>query len=149
MKVKHLIKKLSECNPENSVIIYEDDQGQYFDCEGYSFLVMGVYDNGHIYLESKFSADEEDEEVRVSHKEFVKIKPESILNEGVDGYDMMLTTRTANELKHHGIHTVSDLLKLSDSDILRFPNFGKKRLNEIKDALAKFNLTLMSKEHPE
>lgn len=47
-----------------------------------------------------------------------------------------LSVRASNALKAIGIKTVGDLDSLSDSDLLRHNNFGRKSLNELRAVLA-------------
>ena len=53
---------------------------------------------------------------------------------------MELSVRSANCLKNDNIIYIGDLVKRTEFDMLRTPNFGRKSLNEIKEILAKFNL---------
>lgn len=48
-----------------------------------------------------------------------------------------LTLRTAKALAAAGIQEVSDLATMTDLEILKLPNMGKKSLREIRDALAR------------
>ncbi len=56
--------------------------------------------------------------------------------------ELSLTVRTANCLEAEGILYIGDLIKKSESDLLRIPNFGRKCLNEIKEELAFMELGL-------
>ena len=51
-----------------------------------------------------------------------------------------LSKRTYNVLKNENIRFVGDLLQYSLNDLLRFPNFGKNSLEEIKENLSKLDL---------
>lgn len=62
------------------------------------------------------------------------------LFQSIDNLEM--TVRTTNCLKSEGIETIEDLVKWSESDLLKTPNLGKKALTEIKDVLAKLGLSL-------
>ena len=48
-----------------------------------------------------------------------------------------LTLRTAKALSEAGITTREQLAAMSDVDILKIPNMGRKSLMEIRDALAR------------
>ena len=50
--------------------------------------------------------------------------------------DLNLSMRTANALKRANINTVSQVLALTDNDLLGLRNFGQKSLDELRDALA-------------
>ncbi len=56
--------------------------------------------------------------------------------------DLELTVRSANCLKAEGIHRIGDLVQKYDYDLLKTPNLGKKSLTEIKEVLAKHELSL-------
>jgi DNA-directed RNA polymerase alpha subunit len=49
---------------------------------------------------------------------------------------LSLTARSANTLKNEHIVTIGDLVKTSPHELLRTPNFGRKSLKEIEEALA-------------
>lgn len=58
-------------------------------------------------------------------------------------YDLAeFSVRTSNSLKNDGITTIEDLLRKTERELLITPNFGKKSLLEIKNALAKYGLEL-------
>jgi len=50
--------------------------------------------------------------------------------------DLNLSMRTANALKRANINTVSQVLALTDNDLLGLRNFGQKSLDELRDALS-------------
>ncbi len=56
--------------------------------------------------------------------------------------ELELSVRSANCLKNDNIVYIGDLVKKSESDMLRTPNFGRKSLNEIKEVLATMGLHL-------
>jgi DNA-directed RNA polymerase subunit alpha len=53
-----------------------------------------------------------------------------------------LSVRSFNCLKRAGISKVSELLDLTEDEIMKMRNFGKKSLDEIKDVLAERGLSL-------
>ena len=53
-----------------------------------------------------------------------------------------LTSRSLNCLKSENIHTVRQLVRMTEADLKMIKNFGAKSLDEIKDRLAKMNLSL-------
>ena len=59
--------------------------------------------------------------------------------------DLALTVRTANCLKAENIYYIGDLVQRTENELLRFPNLGRKSLNEIKEVLAPRGLTLSMK----
>ncbi len=72
--------------------------------------------------------DEEEERVR------------SILNTPVE--ELELSVRSSNCLKNANIRTIGDLTKKTEDEIAKTRNFGKKSLNEIKEKLKEWNLSL-------
>ena len=56
--------------------------------------------------------------------------------------DLELTVRSANCLKAENIFYIGDLILMSEHDLLKTPNLGKKSLTEIKDVLATKGLSL-------
>ena len=62
--------------------------------------------------------------------------------------ELGLSTRVRNTLKNDCIHTAGDLARTSEEELLRSVNFGRKSLNELKEALAKTGLKLPRSSHP-
>jgi|SRR3989344_3042037 len=58
--------------------------------------------------------------------------------------ELNLSTRTTNALTRGGIRTVGGLSRKSEEDVLGLEGLGQRALDEIKDALAKINLSLKS-----
>ncbi|MDR0723841.1 MAG: DNA-directed RNA polymerase subunit alpha [Endomicrobium sp.] len=54
---------------------------------------------------------------------------------------MVLSTRASNSLKNASIETIGDLVKLTEEEILKLNNFGKRSFEEIKTKLEELNLT--------
>jgi len=63
-----------------------------------------------------------------------------ILNTPVE--ELELSVRSSNCLKNANIKTIGELTRKTEDDIARTRNFGKKSLNEIKDRLKEWNLSL-------
>jgi CRISPR/Cas system CMR-associated protein Cmr5 small subunit len=59
---------------------------------------------------------------------------------------LALPTRAANCLRNMGIHTVGQLATMSDAELLRNPNFGRKSLKHLKEALDEYGVELESTE---
>jgi DNA-directed RNA polymerase subunit alpha len=55
--------------------------------------------------------------------------------------ELELSVRSANCLKNENIFYIGDLIQMSEADMLKTPNFGRKSLNEIKDLLAGMGLS--------
>jgi len=61
------------------------------------------------------------------------------LNQPVE--DLELSVRSANCLKGANIETVRDLVVRSEAEMLKFPNFGKRSLDEVKSKLEPMGLS--------
>ena len=87
------------------------------------------YDKNAIEFEE--AADKQDEE---------KVKLKKQLNMSVN--EIELSVRAANCLNNANITTVGQLAMKSEQEMLKYRNFGKKSLNEIKDKLQSLGLSL-------
>jgi len=56
--------------------------------------------------------------------------------------ELELSVRSANCLKNDNIVYIGDLVKKTEAEMLRTPNFGRKSLNEIKEVLTKMGIHL-------
>jgi|TARA_B100001094_G_scaffold283765_1_gene296744 DNA-directed RNA polymerase alpha subunit len=56
--------------------------------------------------------------------------------------DLELSIRSMNTLLNLELKYLKDLVVLSEGDLLRVPNFGRKSLNEVREVLAELNLKL-------
>ena len=54
--------------------------------------------------------------------------------------DLDLSVRSANSLKNANIHTLRDLVRRTEKDMLETKNFGKKSLEEVQEVLDKLGL---------
>jgi DNA-directed RNA polymerase subunit alpha len=93
------------------------------------------YDDSAVEFEEKpGSESEENSELK------------KLLNMSVN--EIELSVRAANCLNNANITTVGQLAMKSEAEMLKYRNFGKKSLNEIKDKLAELGLTLGMKLDP-
>ena len=60
--------------------------------------------------------------------------------------DMDLSVRSYNCLKRANIHTVEDLTKKTEDDMLKVRNLGRKSLDEVINKLTSYGLKLKDKE---
>lgn len=60
--------------------------------------------------------------------------------------DMDLSVRSFNCLKRASIHTVEDLTKKTEDDMLKVRNLGRKSLDEVINKLASYGLSLKNNE---
>ena len=67
-------------------------------------------------------------------------KLKKLLNMSVN--EIELSVRAANCLNNANITSVGQLAQKSESEMLKYRNFGKKSLNEIKDKLHQLGLSL-------
>jgi DNA-directed RNA polymerase subunit alpha len=88
--------------------------------------------------------------------EFEEVKPEvspeqnklkKLLNMSVN--EIELSVRAANCLNNANITTVGQLAQKTEAEMLKYRNFGKKSLNEIKEKLSQLGLSLGMKFDPE
>src|SRR5439155_19889550 len=79
-----------------------------------------------------------DETPQAQNQENQKLK--KLLNMSVN--EIELSVRAANCLNNANITTVGQLAMKSEQEMLKYRNFGKKSLNEIKDKLQALGLTL-------
>ena len=87
------------------------------------------YDKNAVEFEEV--VDKQDEE---------KTKMKKLLNMSVN--EIELSVRAANCLNNANITTVGQLAMKTEQEMLKYRNFGKKSLNEIKEKLAALGLTL-------
>lgn len=60
----------------------------------------------------------------------------------IDVEELEFSVRALNCFKNEGIRTVRDLVVLTEAELLRVPNFGRRTLREVKEILAVFDLKL-------
>lgn len=87
------------------------------------------YDKNAVEFEE--AADKQDDE---------RAKLRKLLNMSVN--EIELSVRAANCLNNANITTVGQLAMKTEAEMLKYRNFGKKSLNEIKDKLAALGLSL-------
>ncbi len=82
--------------------------------------------------EGEAGADDENDEIEERVRQ--------ILNTPVE--ELELSVRSSNCLKNANIKSIGDLTRKTEDDIAKTRNFGKKSLQEIKDKLKEWNLSL-------
>ena len=83
---------------------------------------------------------EEEPEVKEEVADNVRDQLWENLNRPVD--ELELSVRSANCLKNSNIRYIKDLVVKTEAEMLKTKNFGRKSLMEIKEILAKMNLSL-------
>lgn len=56
--------------------------------------------------------------------------------------EVAFTIRTSNCLATENIKYIGDLVQRTETELRKIPNFGKKSLDEVKEVLASYNLSL-------
>jgi len=87
------------------------------------------------YDDRQIEFDEKPEEV---NQENTRLK--KLVNMSVN--EMELSVRSYNCLKNANIRTIRELVQKTEAEMLKYRNFGKKSLNEIKDRLLQLGLSL-------
>ena len=125
-------------------------QGETID---YDKLIMDVETNGSMSPEDAVSLAarilQDQAQVFINFEETAP-KPEEkkVVEQGLNAVllkkvdELELSVRSANCLKNDNIYYIGDLIKKSEREMLRTPNFGRKSLNEIKAVLANMGLKL-------
>ena len=90
------------------------------------FSVFINFDENNFGLEDDY--DEDDDKIR------------QVLNTPVE--ELELSVRSSNCLKSANIKTIGELTRRTEDDIAKTRNFGKKSLQEIKEKLKEWNLSL-------
>jgi DNA-directed RNA polymerase subunit alpha len=93
------------------------------------------------YDDTQIEFDETPQEVSQENSRLKKL-----LNMSVN--EIELSVRAANCLNNANITTVGQLAQKSEAEMLKYRNFGKKSLNEIKDKLTQLGLGLGMKFEP-
>ncbi len=121
----------------------------------YDKLLLDIHTDGSIepkealYVSAKYLKDLYQKFVcfdeEPSYLKATKLDPkleemDKILNLPVN--EMELSVRSANCLEEASIQTIGDLVEKTEVEMLKYKNFGKKSLEEIKQLLAKFDLSL-------
>ncbi|MES2201548.1 MAG: DNA-directed RNA polymerase subunit alpha [candidate division FCPU426 bacterium] len=125
----------------------------------YDRLVMEIWTDGRMKPEdalahsAKLLKDhlqifinfEEEPEEAAGQADDEKGKMRDLLSRSVD--ELELSVRSSNCLKNANIKTIGDLVTKSEAEMLKYRNFGRKSLNEIKEIITEMGLELgMSSE---
>ena len=128
----------------------------------YDRLIVEIWTNGSIRPEEAISyaglimrdhlsifirVEEEQKQVEEYKEEEEAITPIMELEEKLDKSieELELSVRSFNCLEAAGIKTIRDLIQKSESDMLKYRNFGRKSLNEIKNILKDMGLSFNMK----
>lgn len=133
---------------------YEIDNTRVGQRNDYDKLILEVYTNGttspedalaeaakiakdHFTIFINFDEDAIDGDEEIDEEEE---RVRTVLNTPVE--ELELSVRSSNCLKNANIRTIGDLTKKTEDEIAKTRNFGKKSLNEIKEKLKEWNLSL-------
>jgi len=97
-----------------------------------SSIILDVFDK---VSEENYEFENQQSEVSEEQNKLRKL-----LNMSVN--EIELSVRAANCLNNANITTVGELAMKSEQEMLKYRNFGKKSLNEIKDKLEALGLSL-------
>ena len=73
----------------------------------------------------------------------IEARKEEFVKKNIDILE--LTSRSSNCLKAQGIHIIDQLVPYTEYELSKFPNLGRKTLQEIKEVLAAHHLSLGAK----
>ena len=101
----------------------------------------GLILRDHLSLFIRF--EEEQKQVETFKEEEEEITPIMELEEKLEKSieELELSVRSFNCLEAAGIKTIRDLIQKSEADMLKYRNFGRKSLNEIKNILKDMGLS--------
>lgn len=157
--------KQAENYPINTIVVdaiftpiervkYVVENARVGDITDYDRLIMEIWTDGtvsprdalaysakilkdHLFLFIHFP-DEDESPMESEEKEEAVVNP--YLAKGVE--ELELSVRAYNCLKAANIKTIGELVSKTESEMLKYRNFGKKSLTEIKEVLSKYNLYL-------
>ena len=89
----------------------------------------------YVFINFEDQPEEKEEEVD-EEKERIK----ELLKQSVE--EMELSVRSSNCLQNANIRTIGDLVAKQESEMLKYRNFGRKSINEIKEVLMDMGLQL-------
>ncbi len=123
----------------NLAVLYEDD-GSYHEAERCLELILDRHPNhakAQLLLKDVRSSltmyyDEDQERMMESHH--------AIMDMPISEFE--LSVRSRNCLKQMDIHTLGDLMNVTEAQLMAYKNFGETSLNEIKALLTQKNLVL-------
>ncbi len=123
----------------NLAVLYED-HGKFEAAEHCLDDVLGTFPNhtrARLYLKDVLSSLDMfyDEELDRSQE-----RRSALLDVPITDFE--LSVRSRNCLKKMNIHTLGDLLRVTEAELLAYKNFGETSLQEIKVLLAQKNLRL-------
>ena len=80
----------------------------------------------------------EPQEQKTSAQDLKHNRLKELFNRSVE--ELELSVRSSNCLKASNIRTLGDLVQKSESEMIKFRNFGRKSLNEISEILSRHGM---------
>jgi len=131
----------------------------------YDRLIMEVLTNGSVtpeeavsyaarilkeYMDLFITIEDQTRQIAQLAEEKEEVSPTAALQEKLDKSieELELSVRSYNCLEAAGIKTIRDLVQKTESDMLKYRNFGRKSLNEIKTILKDMGLSFNMKIDP-
>jgi DNA-directed RNA polymerase subunit alpha len=128
----------------------------------YDRLILSVTTNGAVRPEEAVSysakilrdhltmfirAEDEALQVQEAEEESEQVSPLALLEEKLDKSieELELSVRSYNCLEAAGIKTIRDLVQKTEQEMLKYRNFGRKSLSEIKSILGEMGLSFNMK----
>jgi DNA-directed RNA polymerase subunit alpha len=103
------------------------------DALSYSAKILKDHLQQFIHIDEEIEIEEEE----VEDEETVRIR--QLLKTRVD--ELELSVRSSNCLRAANIHALADLVSKTESEMLKYRNFGRKSLNELNAILDELNLS--------
>lgn len=157
--------KQAENYPLNTIVVdaiftpiervkYVVENARVGDITDYDRLIMEIWTDGtispqdslaysakilkdHLFLFIHFP---DEDETPADYKEEQEEQVNPYLAKGVE--ELELSVRAYNCLKAANIKSIGELVEKTENEMLKYRNFGKKSLNEIKEVLVKYGLRL-------
>jgi DNA-directed RNA polymerase subunit alpha len=124
----------------------------------YDRLIIEVWTNGSVtpeeavsyaarilkdYMDLFITIEDQTRQIQELAEEEEEVSPDALMHEKLDKSieELELSVRSYNCLEAAGIKTIRDLVQKTESDMLKYRNFGRKSLNEIKTILKDMGLS--------
>lgn len=88
------------------------------------------------HIKTRKAEIEEKHEMKARREEY----GDEILDQKIDTLD--LSVRTYNGLRRNNISTIGDIMKMSNAEVMKIRNFGRKSYHEVVEQLKKYGLVL-------
>jgi DNA-directed RNA polymerase subunit alpha len=123
----------------------------------YDRLIVEVWTNGSVspeeaisyaarilkdYMDLFITIEDQARQIQEVSEEEEEVSPAAAMHEKLDKSieELELSVRSYNCLEAAGIKTIRDLVQKTESEMLKYRNFGRKSLNEIKTILKEMGL---------